>query len=785
MLVFAGLIAGPAQATCASNEYTTDYYAGYPFLDGSPVIAGACESGPEIGHDWGAGNPGGGMPNDLWSARWQGSFDFDATTYTFSLGSDDGSRLYVDNTLVIDGWSDHGFTTLTGHKALTAGSHTVKVEYYESGGDAKVDFSFAKPTLAPAHYNVAGYGDYNQGLPTSHSYLPIAGWFPGALNQTEIDAEDAFGMNVFYGVEDPENVREDLIRSSGMRTIIQTNEKDRFDGNASGESGGGPGSERAGYLVHDEPDMNLGPGNDTWNETSSGSGLSQAWPNGCTGAGSTDQDHGAQCGYTAMTTMAGRVPSHSPAWMKFLNYGKGVLETETDTEAGTFVNGSWQNSTSADLYYFSDPSKGSERYGYKYGDSVRRMIALDDRDSTKQPIWNLVETGWPWSETTAQGGRRILPAEAKSAVWHSIIGGAQGITYFDLNFSPDSCAGSTIRDDCYDDTHDELTAVNANLTSLAPVINAPTLTVGVDVSSNIRALVKRYQGDFYVFAGATTGSATGTVTIPCLGTATATRIAGESGTVSIGSDGELSDSYADKNAVHIYRVTGGSDCGFGDTAPASLGTTASSSNTNTYTLNTTKAVAPGGRVSVAVGAVSDNTLVADNPLSSVSGGGLTFHEEKAQNGVEGIYDTDVAVWSAYAPNGLASGTTLTAGFANITKGIVMGAVSIPSTESTSPVDVTSSTFRGTPTGTWSTGSATTTHAADTLLGVGFGDGGTFTSSPVSGTTELADFRDPVEEHALTITTKDVSSTGSQSLSGTWSSTPGFADAGVMVAYKKP
>ena len=42
-----------------------------------------------------------------------------------------GVRLYVDGALLIDKWFDQSFTTYKAMKTLAAGSHQVKVEYYE------------------------------------------------------------------------------------------------------------------------------------------------------------------------------------------------------------------------------------------------------------------------------------------------------------------------------------------------------------------------------------------------------------------------------------------------------------------------------------------------------------------------------------------------------------------------------------------------------------------------------------------------------------------------------
>ena len=48
--------------------------------------------------------------------------------------SDDGVRVLVDGEYVINDWTSHPATNFTGGKTLTAGEHTVVVEYYQGGG---------------------------------------------------------------------------------------------------------------------------------------------------------------------------------------------------------------------------------------------------------------------------------------------------------------------------------------------------------------------------------------------------------------------------------------------------------------------------------------------------------------------------------------------------------------------------------------------------------------------------------------------------------------------------
>jgi PA14 domain len=54
-----------------------------------------------------------------------------AGTYTFTVTADDGVRVYLDGTLVIDQWKDQPPTTYTASRSVSAGDHVLSVEYYE------------------------------------------------------------------------------------------------------------------------------------------------------------------------------------------------------------------------------------------------------------------------------------------------------------------------------------------------------------------------------------------------------------------------------------------------------------------------------------------------------------------------------------------------------------------------------------------------------------------------------------------------------------------------------
>lgn len=92
-----------------------------------------------VDFNWGAGNnPAGGANN--FASRWTGQIRA-ATSGAYCIGtrSDDGVRLWINNTLIINNWTDHGPTDNTGTFTFTAGQkYDVFLEFYERGGGAEI-----------------------------------------------------------------------------------------------------------------------------------------------------------------------------------------------------------------------------------------------------------------------------------------------------------------------------------------------------------------------------------------------------------------------------------------------------------------------------------------------------------------------------------------------------------------------------------------------------------------------------------------------------------------------
>jgi hypothetical protein len=104
-----------------------------------------------------------------------------------------------------------------------------------------------------------------------------------------------------------------------------------------------------------------------------------------------------------------------------------------------------------------------------------------------------------------------------------------------------------------------VTATDARITALAPVLNAQTVTSGWSHGSGIKTMVKWSGGHFYVFAGSAGSAVTSSFRMPCVGDAAATAL-DENRTLPV-AGGTFTDSFADGNAVHIYRIEGGTTCG--------------------------------------------------------------------------------------------------------------------------------------------------------------------------------------------------------------------------------
>jgi hypothetical protein len=122
------------------TEWRGEYY-GNVDLSGTPALV---RNDTAIDFDWGTGSPAAGLPADNFSVRWTRTLDFAEGTYRFRAMVDDGVRLYVDNKLILDSWHDGAAREETADCDLAQGPHSLRIEYYERAGDARIQASWDK-----------------------------------------------------------------------------------------------------------------------------------------------------------------------------------------------------------------------------------------------------------------------------------------------------------------------------------------------------------------------------------------------------------------------------------------------------------------------------------------------------------------------------------------------------------------------------------------------------------------------------------------------------------------
>ena len=115
------------------TEWRGEYYNN-TWLGGTAALV---RNDTSVNFDWGYGSPGIGVSSDNFSVRWTRDAYFGSSTnYVFSATVDDGVRVWVDGAIVIDKWYAQARTTHSGTIYLGAGTHQIRVEYFEGTGVA-------------------------------------------------------------------------------------------------------------------------------------------------------------------------------------------------------------------------------------------------------------------------------------------------------------------------------------------------------------------------------------------------------------------------------------------------------------------------------------------------------------------------------------------------------------------------------------------------------------------------------------------------------------------------
>ncbi len=103
---------------------------------------------PVIDFDWLAGAPT-GLQVDAFGVRWTGTLTTPAVSgsYTFTAQANDGVRVWLDEVKIIEGWGSSGLYSANVNLGGST-SHLLRVEYRETGGNARVNLSWTVPGQA-------------------------------------------------------------------------------------------------------------------------------------------------------------------------------------------------------------------------------------------------------------------------------------------------------------------------------------------------------------------------------------------------------------------------------------------------------------------------------------------------------------------------------------------------------------------------------------------------------------------------------------------------------------
>lgn len=199
---------GPITPQQGDPNWSTAYWNNME-LTGAPVLV---RSESNINYNWGTGSPDPAVSDDQFSARWMRYVQVSAGTYRFTVTSDDGVRLWVDDVLILDEWNDHAETTYFVDHTLTSGYHLIRMDYYENTGLAVARLTWARADQAPGAWR----GEYFNN--TTLSGTP-------ALTRNE----PTLDFNWLTGSPDPGTISRDGFSARWTRTLTVPADNYTFD----------------------------------------------------------------------------------------------------------------------------------------------------------------------------------------------------------------------------------------------------------------------------------------------------------------------------------------------------------------------------------------------------------------------------------------------------------------------------------------------------------------------------------------------------------------------------
>jgi hypothetical protein len=167
-----------------------------------------------------------------------------------------------------------------------------------------------------------------------------------------------------------------------------------------------------------------------------------------------------------------------------------------------------------------------------------------------KPVWSCIECTHINNEKA-----KATPEQVRAEVWMALIHGAKGLVYFVHEFKPKFKEAALLDDP---PMLAAVTALNAQIHALAPVLNSSNLTTGVSVKSStsqvpVAFMAKRNGNALYLFAtGMRNGSTHAAFELSGLPPEATAEVLDESRTIPV-RNGLLEDEFK-PYATHLYRI---------------------------------------------------------------------------------------------------------------------------------------------------------------------------------------------------------------------------------------
>lgn len=394
-------------------------------------------------------------------------------------------------------------------------------------GDAGAGSGDATASCVPAIPKLtwkSPYAGWTRGVPTDPSFFPIGVWLQLPSHASELAQ---IGVNVYVG----NNAGTDPLMASDLATLKSLGMYAIIGQDSLGLASIDDPTIVGWWMTPDEPD--------------------NAQPNGSNG-------YGPPVDPATLVTQYQSYQKADPTRPMWLGLGQGVAYDNWEgrgsnppPESG-YVPAS--DIVSFDIYPYNNCGGDTNEQAtcgqfWLNAFGIDRLHTWSNRG---QAVWSDFETTVIAAGSTAGP----TPVQTRSEVWLGLIHGANGILYFIDSWNP------SFREDAIFETPamvTEVTALDAQIKTLAPVLNSATIPNLVTVSSSsdasapIDTMVKASGSKLYVMSAISrAGTAMGTFTIAGMTGSAVATVLGENRTVNV-TKGRFTDAFA-ANDAHVYVV---------------------------------------------------------------------------------------------------------------------------------------------------------------------------------------------------------------------------------------